>query len=274
MVERLKYKLVGLGIVLLLCWMACSPPACQGAVIWADDFNDGTYEPEWTIVVNPNIHDGNYGFSGSSWSAANNYLQMLPSIDDWGEISHPSDVTVGTWSFDIQLNLTDFHPIGALVIINFLSNDVNDLNDESEINSYRVGCNIPFGTDAVWNLGKIINGAEIIIARGCPVPGTGWHHIDVTRNSTGLIKVYHNGALIIQAVDTDITISEVIWLYFQDMQMIDNIVVDDEVVVDDQDQPITCPPPWWLFVIGGSVAVIVVVIVVVIVFLRRRRRAQ
>jgi hypothetical protein len=57
MVERLKYKLAGLGIVFLLCWIGCFPLTCKGAVIWTDDFNDGNCDG-WTIVVNPDINSG------------------------------------------------------------------------------------------------------------------------------------------------------------------------------------------------------------------------
>ncbi|MFX1510917.1 MAG: hypothetical protein ACFFBR_11530, partial [Promethearchaeota archaeon] len=95
------------------------------------------------------------------------------------------------------------------------------------------------------------------------VPAAGWHHIDVTRTTAGLFSVYHNDALIIQGVDTDINTSEILWLWFDTWTMIDNIVVDDAVFTT---------LPWVPIVIGISVAV--VVIVVVIVFLRRRRTAQ
>ncbi len=269
MVERLDYKLVGLGILVLLCWMTCCPQPCRSAVIWTDDFNDGTYEPEWTIVNNTNVYSGTFGWSGSNWSATNNYLQMLPSKHTWGIISRPSAVASGTWSFDIQFNLTEFDPTTLIVGFNFMSNDVNVLNNELEIDSFRLTCGSSISGDAItFRLYKHTGTTQTPIASSSPVPVPGWHHIDVTRTPEGIFTVYHNRnpTPIIQVEDTDTTTPETCWLWFQTWQMIDNIVVDDEVLIL-QD------PTGILLVIGG-VVVAVIVIVVVIVFLRRRRTAQ
>ena len=62
--RNLDYKIVGLAILFLLCWMGYSPLACRGAVVWSDDFNDGNYDG-WTICDNSTLNDGNWGFSGS-----------------------------------------------------------------------------------------------------------------------------------------------------------------------------------------------------------------
>ena len=48
MANRLDYKIVGLAILFLLCWMGCSPLACRGTQVWSDDFNDGNYDG-WTM---------------------------------------------------------------------------------------------------------------------------------------------------------------------------------------------------------------------------------
>ncbi len=263
MVERLDYKLAGLGIVLLLCWLSCSPQPCRGAVIWADNFDDGDYDG-WTIVVNHNVWGGAYGWSGSNWSAATTHLQMLPSIDNEGVISHPSEVASGTWSFDIQFNLTQAE-VGASATFEFMSNDVSDLDHRDNNTVYFVLLEWPGDSDITIELRKWINGSGFTIGSIIPptVPAAGWHHIDVTRTTEGLFSVYHNGALIIQGVDTDITTSEVLWLWFDTWTMIDNIVVDNAVLT---------PLPWAPIVIGIIVAV--VVIVVVIVYFRRRRTAQ
>ncbi|MFX1416824.1 MAG: hypothetical protein ACFFC0_08425, partial [Promethearchaeota archaeon] len=77
MKDRLDYKVVGLAIVFLLCWMGFSPLACRGAVVWSDDFNDRDFEG-WTVSDNSTIDGG----GGSDWSAANQYLQL--EQEDWG----------------------------------------------------------------------------------------------------------------------------------------------------------------------------------------------
>ncbi len=79
----------------------------------------------------------------------------------------------------------------------------------------------------------------------------------MTRTTAGLFSVYHDGSLMVQGTDTDITTSEMLWLWFAYESIIDNIVVDD------------APPLDWLLiaVVGGSA---VVIIAVAVVFLRRR----
>ncbi len=279
MVERLKYKLVGLGIVLLLGWMGLAPQTCRGAVIWTDNFDDGTFEPEWTSVNNTAtgwMENPEWGFRGSNWSAANDYVQMLPSIGRWGTIRRSSDVAYGTWSFDFNLNLTEpfidsLASIIGFVQIAFMSNDPHDMNDSDD--GYNYGIRIfpvrwGLDYDLAISLGWFNYGEGTVLANYTfPVPLTGWHHIDVTRTTDGLISVYHNGCLIMQAVNTVIDTSETFCMRSQAWHSIDNIVVDDEVL------PIQCGIPLWIPIVIG-VVVAVVVIVVVIVFLRRRRTAQ
>jgi hypothetical protein len=89
-----------------------------------------------------------------------------------------------------------------------------------------------------------------------PIPVAGWHHIDVTRNTTGWFSVYHDYSLIIQELDTQIDTSEMFVLWVERGLMIDNIVVDNEVI------PITPPQPVdWLAV---------VIVLVLVIFLKRR----
>ncbi len=174
--------------------MGCVPLACRSAEVWADNFNDGTYEPEWTVVVNPELYGGDFGFNGSEWSAANGYLQMIQSSTSWGVIEHFSDVVSGSWSFDIQLNLTQVPP-GRIVAVNFIGNDLHNLNDENETESYM----IQFRTvgsapdyDIILRLWRIIRGNDFPINISEAIPAAGWHHIDVTRTVTGLFSLYLN----------------------------------------------------------------------------------
>jgi hypothetical protein len=62
--------------------------------------------------------------------------------------------------------------------------------------------------------------------------------------------------------ETEIDTSELFWLWFEDWQMIDNIVVDDEIL------PPTEPPDWLTIGIIGASAVVIIAVLVII--LRRR----
>ncbi|MFX0078145.1 MAG: hypothetical protein ACFE8O_02810 [Candidatus Hermodarchaeota archaeon] len=265
----MKYKLVGLGIVFLLCWLGCSPPTCRSAEVWTDDFNDLTFVPEWTIVVNTRVHYGSFGWSGSVWSAANGYLQMLPSPDtQWGLIGLCSNAANGTWSFDIQFNLTQVDP-GVFANVQFMSNNLFNLNHENELNTtliqFLTSGPEPYN-EIRLRLQKGINNVGYTIDENVTgVPAAGWHHIDVTRNTTGSYLVYLNGSLHLQGEDQDINTSEMFFLWFSTWQMIDNIVLPDV--------PVQCPgfDPFILILIVAGVTVAVIVIVIVVILLRRRR---
>ncbi len=261
MEDRLDYKIVGLGILFLLCWMGFAPLAVRSAVVWSDDFNDGNYDG-WTICDNSTLYDGDWGWSGSNWTAANGYLQIESGYGDagWGVISRPSNVPYGKWSFDFKTNesLVESGPIANFV---FISGNFYDWSDE-ETDSINYFINIrtvaiAAGYEMQFRLGKIVDGVDTIIDNSEPVPIAGWHHIEVTRTTAGLFSVYHDGSLMVQGTDTDITTSEMLWLWFAYESIIDNIVVDD------------APPLDWLLiaVVGGSA---VVIIAVAVVFLRRR----
>ena len=79
----------------------------------------------------------------------------------------------------------------------------------------------------------------------------------MTRTKAGLFSVYHNGSLVVQAVDTDLDTSEMFWLFFRYGSMTDNIVVDDAPPID-----------WLPIAIMGASAVVIVAVVVII--LRRK----
>ncbi|MHA2081717.1 MAG: hypothetical protein ACW99H_11290 [Candidatus Thorarchaeota archaeon] len=265
MVDKLDYKIVGLAIIFLLCWMGYSPIACRSTVVWSDDFNDGNYDG-WTICANELLYGGDYGFNGSQWSAANNYLQL--DHEELGIITHPSDVAYGTWSFDFNAN--ESH-IGSAAGINIISTDEvlwtdTDGWDDPERTGIWIFFEVYVEKD-LWSLRKLYDGEVTTIDYEVLEHVVGWHHIDVTRNTTGWFSVYHNGSPIpiMEGQDTDITTSELFWLWFEDWQMIDNIVVDDEVLeiggTGDQID-------WLLIGIIGASAVVIIVVLAIV--LRRR----
>jgi len=248
-VGKKEYKIVGLTILFLLCWIGLSPLACRSTEVWSDDFNDGDYVG-WTICDNLAISDN------SDWTAADHYLELNQT--DWGAISHPSDVAYGTWSFDFKANdtLVDSETFAS---IEFISNNIHDLDDFDDWICYWIYFDAISTTDGLkFDIKLRKNVWTILDTSETPVPVTGWHHIEVTRDMSGLFSVYHNGSLVIQLGDTEITTSELFVFSPVDGAMFDNIVVDD------------APPAtinWML--IGAGVSVVVIILVLVIILKRR-----
>jgi len=267
-------QLISVLAMVAICISVCTTTV-NATVVWSDDFDDRDFDG-WTTPNNSRVYDGDYGWNGSDWTADNQYLEL--DQEEWGIITHPSNVVYGTWSFDFRINET-LSTYGVRIAIAFISNNITDLDDITEGIWYYIQFDAPTGVNLYASFGK--SGAELA-TNNTPIPVSGWHHIDVTRNTTGWFEVYHNCSLIIQEVDTQIDTSEMFWLWFQRRQMIDNVVVDDEPIpLPDQTTPTTpttttptttTPPPpplpVDLILIAGGAAV--VVIVLAIVFLRRR----
>jgi hypothetical protein len=246
--------------------MGYLPLACEGAVVWSDDFNDSNYDG-WTICDNSTLYDGNWGWSGSNWTAANGYLQIEAGYEEagWGVISHPSNVAYGKWSFDFRVNealvesLDRPEPIANFDFISENFYDWNDYDSDGTCYWIHIGTVATAeGFEMEFRLNSVVDGAYTLIdSLEDLLPIAGWHQIEVTRSAAGLFSVFHNGSLILQGQNTEITTSEMIWLWFGYESMIDNIVVDDA-------PPLDLLP---IVVIGASA---VVIIVIVVIFLRRR----
>ncbi|MFW9845902.1 MAG: hypothetical protein ACFFD6_04090 [Candidatus Thorarchaeota archaeon] len=255
----------------VLCISTCTTTA-NAEVIWDDNFNDGNYDG-WTICDNAALaaQFAAYGFTESQWSAADNYLKL--DQEGWGIISHPSNIAYGTWSFDIKVNET-LVDSNTEFLIDFISNDLVLTTDDWDAGSrYNIHFDVMSTAETMaLELRKFYDGdLTTIETYGSHVPVAGWHRINITRAEAGLFSIYHNDAEIMHVVDTDIDTSELLWLWFKDGIMIDNIVVNDEVLITNT--PTTTPPPpppfdpTLLVVIGGTA---VVAIVLAIVFLKRR----
>jgi hypothetical protein len=251
--KRLEYKIVGLVILFLLCWMGYTPIASRGAVVWSDDFDDGDYDG-WSICSNTVINPP------SDWSAANYHLQVLQG--DSGTISHPSNVAYGTWSFDFKANGTQV-TMGQGLSIGFISNDINNVTDVADPEDWSCyglkirAAIVTEGQKFYLSLTKWYRGVFTILDdTDSYLPVVGCHHIDVSRTIEGLFHVYVNGSLVMQGEDNEMTTSKLFVVSLADWNMIDNVVVDD------------APPTDWLpiAIVGVSA---VAIIVVVVIFLRR-----
>jgi len=180
------------------------------AVVWADDFNDGNYS-DWTII---------YGAFSTD-----NY--MLQSLVAQSCINHPSSVIIGTWSFDF-------------IFSGRFSSGANIGFACEEVVLYPVtGYVLKVGRSAfelvVWN-----QSYDWIIGAYYPSSHIdGQQQVDITREETGLIRVFINGTLRIEAVDNTLTISNFFHFFCGPDEALDNIVVSDTIDVT----PSTCTNP-------------------------------
>jgi hypothetical protein len=254
----------------VLCISVCTTTT-NATVVWSDDFNDGNYDG-WTICNNTILENGGYGLANSNWSAVDNCLQV--NHEDYGIITHPSDVAYGKWSFDFRANESQVYE-GQSALIEFIANnEILSTDNWNDPVSYYIRYMVFAGPEEDKNftlqLRKWYDGVATTIDTYQTPVVTGWHHFDVTRNTTGWFSVYLNGSPVLEGEDTDITTSELFWLWFEKGQMIDNIVVDDDwnftttTTLDGTDGDTT-----FMLIIAG-VGVAVVVIVLAIIFLRRR----
>ncbi|MHA2313187.1 MAG: hypothetical protein ACXADC_09070 [Candidatus Thorarchaeota archaeon] len=245
----------------VLCISTCATTT-NAVVIWEDDFDDGTYAPEWTVCDNltsAGFLNGDFGWNGSTWSATNNYLEKV-GWDEWGVISHPSNIAYGTWSFDVNASGTIF----------FISNNFYDFDDLYEdLNSYFIFFEFDtYEEQFTINLAKRIDDARTILASHSDVPVADWYHLDVTRTTTGYFSVYldHSQDPIMEVEDTDIDTSEMFWLWCYEGYMIDNIVVDNEVPTTTTPPPPPIDPVLLVLIVGTGVGVVLIAVVI----LRRR----
>lgn len=239
--ERLDYKIVGLAIVFVLCWMGYLPLACRGAEVWSDDFDDGNYDG-WIV------HEGNF-------SAANHYLESteIDSSTGWAFIRRETNVSTGTWSFDCYL------PSGSDSISVSPHTDDNSNPDDDfvgysfiEITPNRVSLWIRRATGGVG-----------IVGEWSSTFSETWTHIDLTVDEDMIFDVFVNGVHRIHYGDASHLTGDYRYFVFNsetEGHAIDNVVVSDT--------PTPPPPPLILWLVLGGAAVAVTVLA--IVFLRRR----
>jgi len=258
---KTRWTSLTVGFVMFLLYISVCTTTTNATVVWTDDFDDGNYNG-WTMC------SPSWGNPPSNWSAANYYLQI--EQEGWGSISHPSNVAYGTWSFDFKANGTEV-ALGEGVSIAFVSNDVHNATEVPTGDDWSCYGFKALGTDAGFRLYLLKwHGGDRtdIDYNQTLLPVEGWHHIEISRTQDGLFGLYHNGSLVIQGVDTELTTSELIVVSLSDGFMIDNIVVDDEVPTTTT--PTSTPPPIdpVLFGLIGGTGV-GVVILLAIVYRRR-----
>lgn len=256
---------------LLITVLAISPhnntPSIQKSyspsdVVWSEDFNDISGWEFWGMHYED-------GFPlPANYSVSEGMLRFLGGNNHWTIAMYNYTQGTGTWSFDLDVQDQYRHHFYVSFFSGYWDNDSIDWPDWLSSVPYEYGI-IPFtGSFYDWSDEFVLyrrtpgTGSITTLDRYRPPEMIGWHHIDITRNSSGQFEVYLNGVLRMSAVDTSYDTPECFKIYSQGGPAIDNIVVDDEIIPP--------PPPIdvvMIAVIGGGALVALVVIVII---MRRR----
>ncbi|MFW9810699.1 MAG: hypothetical protein ACFFE6_15090 [Candidatus Thorarchaeota archaeon] len=254
MKTRLIQLIAGL-FVMVLCISTCTTTT-NAAVIWEDDFSDPNL-PGWTL----------YGYENSSspvmidanFSATDGTLKVL---DDKVNIArHNSNISVGTWSFDMYV------PDGydGAFYVQFLSNGT--VSWVGATNNSHVSTGFYRDRFMVW---REVGTSGSVIRDGIMDTVPGWHHVDVSRNSSSYFEVSINGTLRASFDYTGITSSTYLQIY---SSIATGCAIDNLVVTIPDETPTPTTPPGGLgdittlLIIAG---VVVAAIVLIVVFARRR----
>ncbi len=207
----LLLSLVGL----LLCSAAWCNLASAAEHDWSDDFEDDNYDG-WTIIQGDfDVVDGN--LVGTTNGPADSHCSIY----------HESNVSMGTWSFDVYIPLA----LAALWIpIAFMAESPTHLADVYYVVEF-------YNTQMYLSR---YNGLSQSIVGNYDFPGgthCGLHHIQVVRNETNYLYLYHNGTVVIEGLSL-VPLLE--WNYFVfysfldgSAAWIDNVNVTEYVVSTD-----------------------------------------
>lgn len=217
-----QYVKLGFLALLFIC-LYSNMNMGQAEVVWLDDFNDEDYVG-WEI----------FGVNMSStppveipgeFSAQDGYMKAIGP--EWNHARIPSITTHGTWSFDILATDSPTHHF----YVYFMIDDARDAFPQPP-NGYGI-----MVVTKEWEGGKpgfllmkYLDGMFHPI-KGYMTQGdvSGWHHLDITRENSGLMEVYLNGSLIISASDLSFNESGYFHVNMQSGQAIDNIEIHDEI---------------------------------------------
>jgi hypothetical protein len=179
---------------------AFNPRPIEAVQVWSDTFDDGNYDG-WNVT---------YG----SFSCIDN---ALVSNQYSSAIHRPSTVIVGTWSFDLLL--IDSSTSGVHICFyceSFVFYPITGYDLKVSRNGFELMYWLDYYDDSIGEYFP-------------PFVMAGWQHIDITRDDTGLIRVYINDTLRIETVDNRIPSSNYFHMLSNQGEGVDNIVVSDSV---------------------------------------------
>jgi hypothetical protein len=170
------------------------------------------------VIWSENFEDENLEGWATWWQEGEFYVDkgVLASTVG-GDLMHESSVLFGTWSFDLLLdeNTGTTHEFRFTEgIYNFQSMEVKQFqNTQIWITTQKDGA-MPIQT--YWDLAEKI---------------TGWHHFDIKKDQSGLIKVYMDEQLLFGHYDErTFDAGSLVIMYCCSGPVLDNLVVQDQVV--------------------------------------------
>jgi hypothetical protein len=187
--------------ILLMClFIACSSSE-DASIAWSDDFDDGDLDG-WDVWYQKGLYSVDDG---------------VLTIKTGGDLYQESTVLNGTWSFDLYFdnNSETTHEFRFTEgTYNFQNLEVKQAqNTQIWITTQRDdGDAIPSYVD----LGERLSD---------------WHHIDITREDIGLIKVYLDGEFILEHFDDrEFDAEKLVVMYCCSGPVLDNLVVRDQII--------------------------------------------
>ena len=244
-----KFAMKAMTIVMGLCIILALPAFVQADGSWSDDFNDGNLNGWSKSDSSSVVQDGMYRGTGP----------------DQTSIVHLSNVSVGSWTFDV-VHFGDWKVIGMMVDIVFIGGQGGTASAYGYI--LRPWYRYLESLDQFdFQLVKRLEGEDTELAfvsgpKGFDMTGA-LFQFNITRTVGGLMTVRFNGTEIMSVTDTDISTSENFEISLGRDMAIDNIVV---IQAPAEGAPAEIPWEYLALGVGG----VAVVIIVVLVVLRRR----
>ncbi|TRO54701.1 hypothetical protein E2P64_08625 [Candidatus Bathyarchaeota archaeon] len=257
MVSSSKKWSITLSTVVALCLLFLglfwgSPVAgAMQTLVWSDNFNDGTYEPEWTV---------------SEGSFSTTTLRMESGTDVWNYASRTSTVAEGEWHFTVCIDST----AGACVA--FM---VTSIGGEG-VSYPSTGYLVMFNPNDGWiRLYRHQSGRHSMGSYSVTISMGTVFDVIVTRDSSGNFNVLIDGIQRISAQSTHFDTSSYFAIKFCEGGYIDDIEVYDEIfsVNGTTTTPTTATdgttntglrlPPLPIEVIGIGITVVAIIILIV-----------
>lgn len=208
--KRSFSTVVVLGVLLCVCSALGGFATVEGQTpVWSDNFTDGTYAPEWTVIR-------------GEFSATNNQADTMDSSDAYNWISHASTVAEGEWRFDVYTR-------GGFLRVSFIALDTNPFG----MGEYRPndGFCLQFSTlDDYIRLDRH-SGGSVTLLDGYSVTNAEnvLFQVIVTRDSAGNFNVWVNGVHQLEAQSTQHSTS-LYFLFMAQNGYIDNIEVYNQIL--------------------------------------------
>lgn len=231
--KRSYSAVVVLGVLLCVCSALGGFTVVEGqAPVWSDNFDDGTFAPEWTAIE-------------GTFTVIQNRLWSYIGAYCW--ISHASAVAEGEWRFDLMVSTGDIR-----VSFIALDTDMFGIDHSRPNNGYCIQFSAGVagsGSDGSVLLYRFSDGNATLMD---------WYsdtnlqnqeqQVIVTRDSAGVFNVFVNGAHKFQVQATQHSTS-LYFLVLLNYGYIDNIEVYDQILTqppdggNGNDNGTTPPPP-------------------------------